>query len=58
MKRIAKFVLGNSIVTPVGVAVAIACVIFFHRTNVPWLAVAYGGILLLTLVVSTLERVS
>ena len=56
MNAIVKFISGNSRVTPVGVAIAVALTLFLlHRTS--WAAAAYVGALLFTLVISTFERV-
>lgn len=57
MKRIYKFVAGNSYVTPLGIAAALAVAIFFKHALGWWAAPAYVGVLLVTLAAATCEPI-
>jgi len=57
MKRAYKFVAGNSRITPIGIALAVAATLLFKSHLGWWAAPAYLGILLVTLAVATLEPV-
>jgi hypothetical protein len=57
VKRIYKFIAGNSRVTPIGIALAIAVALFFRDALAWWAAPCYLGILLVTLAASTFEPV-
>lgn len=57
MKRAYKFVAGNSRITPVGIALAIAVALIFKNTLGWWTAPLYVGVLLATLAAATLEPV-
>jgi hypothetical protein len=56
MRAIYKFVAGNSRVTPVGIAVAVALALSLRHLGW-WCAVVYAGVLALTLAFSTREPV-
>lgn len=57
MKQAYKFIAGNSRLTPVGIAIAIAATLVFRHALGWWAAPAYLGILLATLAAATLEPV-
>lgn len=57
MKRVYKFIAGNSRVTPVGIAAAVILAIALRGNANWWTGAAYVGVLLLTLAASTLEPV-
>ncbi len=57
VKRAYKFIAGNSRVTPVGVAAAVAATLVFRNALGWWSAPVYLGILLATLAAATLEPV-
>lgn len=57
MKRAYKFIAGNSAVTPLGIAAALAAAVFFRHALGWWAAPAYLAILLLTLAATTFEPV-
>lgn len=56
MKAILKFVTGNSVVTPAGVALAAAAVLLSR--GVSWIGLLYVVLLIATLAISTFERVA
>lgn len=56
MKGILKFVTGNSVATPIGVAIAVAIAVLFNR-GLTWIGLVYVILLIVTLTVSTFERV-
>ncbi|HET7813242.1 MAG TPA: hypothetical protein VFL13_02585 [Candidatus Baltobacteraceae bacterium] len=56
MKGILKFVTGNSVAAPVGVALAAAAAVAF-RHSITWIGLAYVAVLVVTLAISTFERV-
>lgn len=58
MKRIFKFIAGNSVVTPIGVAIAIALALALRASGSAWTPAAFAGVLLVTLVACTFERVT
>lgn len=57
MKKIYKFIAGNSRVTPFGIAVAAGLAVGLQPRLGWWSAPLYVGVLLLTLAASTLEPV-
>lgn len=57
MKRIYTFIAGNSRVTPVGIALAIALALLLQPRIGWWSAPLYLGVLLLTLAAATAEPV-
>lgn len=57
MRRAYKFIAGNSRVTPLGIAAALAAVFVFRHALGWWAAPAYLAILLATLALSTCEPV-
>ncbi|HKU69103.1 MAG TPA: hypothetical protein VJP85_15130 [Candidatus Baltobacteraceae bacterium] len=57
MKHVYKFVAGNSRITPIGIALALAAVLLLRSVLGWWAAPVYLGILLVTLAVATLEPV-
>lgn len=57
MNKIYKFIAGNSRITPIGVALAVAIALTLRHTLAWWLAPLYLGILLLTLAAATFEAV-
>ena len=57
MKRVYKFIAGNSRVTPLGIAVAVAAGLLCKNALGWWSAPVYLAILALTLALSTLEPV-
>lgn len=57
MNRVYKFIAGNSRITPLGTAAAIAAVVIFRQTLGWWVAPLYLAILLATLALSTFEPV-
>jgi len=57
MKRAYRFIAGNSIVTPIGIAAAVIAVTLFRHGLGWWAAPAYLGILLATLAATTFEPV-
>lgn len=57
MKRAYRFIAGNSVVTPIGIAVAAIAVSIFRNGLGWWAAPAYLGILLATLAAATFEPV-
>jgi len=57
VKRAYKFIAGNSIVTPLGIALAIGVTLAFRHSLGWWAAPCYLGILLGTLAAATLEPV-
>lgn len=56
MKRVYKFIAGNSRVTPIGIAAAVIVALVLQRGAV-WTPAVYIAVLLATLAVSTLEPV-
>ena len=57
VKRAYKFIAGNSIVTPLGIALAIGVTLAFRHSLGWWAAPCYLGILLGTLAAATFEPV-
>jgi predicted cobalt transporter CbtA len=57
MKRIYKFIAGNSRVTPIGIAIAIVLGAAFRGTQSQLAQGLYIGVLLATLAASTFEPV-
>lgn len=57
MKRAYKFIAGNSVVAPIGIAAAVAAGLIFRHALGWWTAPAYVGILLATLAATTFEPV-
>jgi hypothetical protein len=57
VKRAYKFIAGNSRITPIGIALAVAAMLLFKSVLGWWAAPVYLGILLATLAVATLEPV-
>jgi hypothetical protein len=56
MKGVLKFVTGNSVATPIGVAVAAGIAVLFNR-GFSWIGLIYVAVLIVTLAISTFERV-
>lgn len=57
MRSAYKLIAGNSLVAPVGIAVAIVLIVTLHDILGRWAAPAYIGVLLCTLAISTAEPV-
>lgn len=57
MNKIYKFVAGNSRVTPIGIALAVALALLLQPRLGWWSAPLYLGVLVITLAASTLEPV-
>ncbi len=57
MKRAYRFIAGNSVVTPIGIAVAAIAIGVFRHDLGWWAAPVYLGILLATLAAATFEPV-
>jgi hypothetical protein len=57
VKRVYKFIAGNSRITPIGVALAVAAALGLRGALGWWAAPVYLGILLATLAASTCEPV-
>lgn len=57
IKSIYKFVAGNSRVTPIGIALAVALALSLRHTLGWWVAPLYLAVLLLTLAAATFEPV-
>jgi hypothetical protein len=57
MKRAYQMIVGNSRITPIGVAVAVAVTALFGHALGWWQAPVYLALLLLTLAATTLEPV-
>jgi hypothetical protein len=57
MKRVYKFIAGNSRITPIGIALAVVLAIVLRSALGSWSAPVYLGVLLLTLAASTREPV-
>lgn len=56
MKRVYRFIAGNSLVTPVGAAAALLVAWFFHGQS--WTPFAFVGVLVAALAASVFERVN
>jgi hypothetical protein len=56
MNTIYKSILGNSRVTPIGVAIAVGLVIGFQPVQGLWSGVLYVSVLLITLVAAVFEH--
>lgn len=57
MKRVYKFIAGNSRVTPFGIAAAVMLALFLGHALAWWSAPIYLAVLLLTLAITTFEPV-
>ncbi|MBV9278324.1 MAG: hypothetical protein JOZ97_08820 [Candidatus Eremiobacteraeota bacterium] len=58
MKAAYEFLVGNSIVTPIGLALAVAAAYALLHARLGYAGVALVGILLATLALSVFERVN
>ena len=57
MRNAYKFIAGNSVVTPIGIAIAILAAIALHGLLGKWVAAVYVAVLLFTLAAATMEPV-
>lgn len=57
MKRVYKFIAGNSRITPIGILIAVALALAFRGTLGAWTGALYVGILAATLAIATSEPV-
>jgi predicted cobalt transporter CbtA len=57
VNRIYKFVAGNSRVTPIGIALAVALAVVLRGASGSWAPGIYLSVLAVTLAISTLEPV-
>ena len=57
MKNAYKFIAGNSMATPIGVAIAVVLTFALRGIPAAWQAAVYIAVLLFTLAASTFERV-